>query len=79
MQVNNRNVVNFMDFEKDARSDIGYAKPEKVDPSQKRPSLDWAPNILKKDNRSPRESPLKEWWLEQEAKKAALQAAKNST
>ncbi len=76
MQVNNRNVVNFMDFEKDARSDIGYSKPEKVE-SHTRPSLDWAPNVLKKDTRSPKESPLKEWWLEQEAKKAALQAAKN--
>ena len=72
MQVNQKNVVNFMDFERDARADIGYKKPEK--PVQARPNIPWAQEVFqKKEVRQPQESPLKQWWLAEEAKKRSLQ------
>lgn len=66
------NVVNFMTKD-DPRTEVGsYAKPEPK--KETRPNIPWANDVLqKKEVRQSTESPLKQWWLEQEAKKASPQ------
>jgi len=55
-------------------------KSNVVDITEKRQQLKWAHEVMIEKNREPRaaqESPLKRWWLEQEALKEAENANKS--
>jgi hypothetical protein len=51
----------------DPRAELGYNRP---DPIPQRPRMEWANQVLEKQkSRSELESPLKEWWKSEQAKK----------
>ncbi len=53
-----------MESKTDIREDLGYTAPE-----QKRPSVPWSRDVIRNTRiKSPTESPLKQWWLEQQQK-----------
>lgn len=52
------------------REDLGYTRGQNVQPLK--PNIPWSEGLIKKTKFiSPRESPLKEWWLAMEKEKCA--------